>query len=255
MKPLSNHTLEVIDDILDGCDTEVDRYTHYLNRTSWRVEADFEFLKRRVPTPQRVLDVGAIPPMLIGLMAHDGLKNLSVMDPHANRFEAFFTRHGIQYAEGDLLAGNTPSQPTPFDLVCMCEVLEHLPGDVVHTLEQVNQWVEPGGYLYLTTPNLRSISGAIGLFWRGSGLASKSKEPVRNQFARAQGGYGYFGHIREYTEKEVRNLVEGMGYEHVATEFQVHPRAETIDARIIQLLETLMPPLRLFGKYLFRKKR
>lgn len=254
MSNLSPHTLEVIDDILDGCETEHDRYHGYLNRTSWRVEADYAFLKRAVPSPRRTLDVGAIPPMLIGFMAHDGAKNLSVMDPHANRFESFFQRHGIEFAEGDLLAGNTPTQPEPFDLVCLCEVLEHLPGDIVRTLDQVSQWVEPGGYLYLTTPNLRSVSGAVGLFLRGSGLASKSREPIRKQFARAQGGYGYFGHIREYTEKEVRNLVEGMGYEHVATEFQVHPRAETFDARIIQALETLLPPFRLFGKYLFRKK-
>lgn len=254
MIDLAPGTQAAIDDILDGCETEYEQYHRYLTRTCWRVEADFAFLKKTVPNPANVLDVGAIPPMLIGLMAHDGMKHLSVMDPHANRFEAFFKRHGIAYVEGDLLAGNTPEQPTPFELVCLCEVLEHLPGDIVYTLEQVSNWVKPGGYLYLTTPNLRSVSGAVGLFWRGSGLASKSREPIRKQFARAKGGYGYFGHIREYTEKEVRNLVEGMGYDHVATSFQVHPRAETFDARVIQILETMLPPFRLFGKYLFRKK-
>ena len=132
-------------------------------------------------------------------------------------------------------------------------MLEHIPGDILQTLTQISDCVAPGGYLYITTPNLRSISGAVGLFINGSGLASKRKEPIRNQFARAQGGYGYFGHIREYTEKEVRNLVEGIGFEHIASKFQVHPRAETLGARTIQVLEYAIPPLRLFGKYLFRK--
>jgi len=139
-------------------------------------------------------------------------------------------------------------------LVCMCEVLEHLPGDVLRTLSHVAKWVEPGGYLYVTTPNLRSVSGAVAVFFRGSGLASKSSEPIRKQFMRARGGDGYFGHIREYTEKEVKDLLDYVGMEHVASSFQVHPRAETATARVIQTLERLLPSLRLYGKYLFQKK-
>jgi len=248
------NTLQVIDDIMDGCETEVEQYRRYLTRTAWRVEADFAFLKSAVPHPDRVLDVGAVPPMLIGLMVNDGIKNLAAMDPHVKRFAPFFQRHGVEFLEVDLLLGETPAQPDPYELVCLCEVLEHLPGDIVNTLEQVSQWVAPGGYLYITTPNLRSVTGAVALFVHGSGLASKYREPNRKQFARGQGGYGYFCHIRENTEKEVRNLVEGLGYEHVRSVFQAHPRAESLEARAIQLIEYALPSFRLFGKYLFRKK-
>ncbi len=248
-------TQRAIDDILEGCATEYEQYHRYLTRTCWRVEGDFQFLQEVLPKAERILDVGAVPPMLLGLMAQQGMgKDLAVMDPHVERFSAFFERHQITASKVDLLQGTDLEQTEQCDLVCLCEVLEHLPGDIVHTLNQVSRWVAPGGHLYLTTPNLRSVSGAVGLFCRGSGLASKQKEPIRNQFARAQGGYGYFGHIREYTEKEVRNLVEGMGYEHVASRFQVHPRAETLEARIIQILESMLPSFRLFGKYLFKKK-
>lgn len=254
MNRTTEHTSRVIDDILEGCESEVDRYRQYLTRTSWRVTADFIFLNRHVPNPESTLDVGAIPPMLLGLMVHNDARNLTVVDPHANRFLPFFERHNISCIVGDLLSDTNPITPDQHELVCLCEVLEHLPGDIVHTLNKVSAWVAPGGYFYLTTPNLRSVSGAVGLFIRGSGLASKSRESIRKQYARAQGGYGYFGHVREYTEKEVRDLVEAMGYEHIATEFQYHPRAETLDARIIQLMERALPPFRLFGKYLFRKK-
>lgn len=55
--------------------------------------------------------------------------------------------------------------PGAFDVVTMIEVLEHVPtprrllGDVV-------RWLRPGGLLYLTTPNLRSLNGRVlGLTW------------------------------------------------------------------------------------------
>jgi len=251
---MDHTTHEVIEDILAGCEDNVDGHRRYLTRTCWRVEGDFAFLRKAVPHPGSVLDIGAAPPLLAGLLAHGGLDRLAVIDPKVGVFAPFFEKHGIQFFEGDVLSADRVVLPAQYELVCFCEVLEHLAGDILSTLETIAQWVAPGGYLYVTTPNLRSISGAVAVFVRGSGLASKSREPVRNQYTRARGAYGYFGHVREYTPKEVRDLIEGLGFHHVESRFQVHPRAETPGAKVIQILETAFPRLRLFGKYLFQKK-
>ena len=250
---MKKQTQEVIDDILNGCTENLEQNRWYLTRTCWRVEGDFEFLCQAVPTPESVLDVGAVPPLLAGLMVSAGSGRVSVVDPKVEVFAPFFERKGVQFYAGDLLSGERIVLPNQYDLVCLCEVIEHLTGDILSTLERVSEWVDPGGYFYVTTPNLRSISGAVALFLRGSGLASKSQESVRKQYERASGGYGYFGHVREYTPKEVIDLVESLGFRHVASRFQVHPRAETTGARVVQILERAFPSFRLFGKYLFRK--
>lgn len=251
---MANSSADVIEDILAGCTENSDRYRRYLTRTCWRVEGDVAFLRRAVPNPESVLDVGAVPPMLVGALADIGYHNLTVIDPKVEVFAPYFKRRDIHFVQGKLLSVDEIRLPQKYDLVCLCEVLEHLTGDIVSSLETVSRWVAPEGYFYLTTPNLRSITGAVAIFARGSGLASKSLEPIRKQYSRADTPDGYFGHIREYTEKEVKNLVEGLGFRHVESSFQVHPRAERFSTRVIRALETAFPSLRLFGKYLFQKK-
>jgi 2-polyprenyl-3-methyl-5-hydroxy-6-metoxy-1,4-benzoquinol methylase len=41
----------------------------------------------------------------------------------------------------------------PYDVIVMCEVIEHLYTPVVKVLAGLKSWMEPGGYLFLQTPN------------------------------------------------------------------------------------------------------
>lgn len=250
---MTTSSADIIEDILAGCTENLDRHRQYLTRTCWRVEGDVAFLRRAVPNPDSVLDIGAVPPMLVGTLADLGYRNLTVIDPKVEVFAPFFKRRNIHFVQGNLLSADEITLPKEYELVCLCEVLEHLTGDIVSSLESISRWVAPGGYFYLTTPNLRSITGAVAIFAHGSGLASKRLEPIRKQYARVNTPDGYFGHIREYTEKEVKNLIEGLGFRHVESSFQVHPRAERVSQKVIRALETALPSLRLFGKYLFQK--
>jgi 2-polyprenyl-3-methyl-5-hydroxy-6-metoxy-1,4-benzoquinol methylase len=52
-----------------------------------------------------------------------------------------------------------------FDIVTMIELLEHLPTPV-HLLFAAARWLRPGGLLYITTPNARSLNRCVlGLNW------------------------------------------------------------------------------------------
>jgi SAM-dependent methyltransferase len=52
-----------------------------------------------------------------------------------------------------------------FDVVSMIEFLEHVPTPA-RVLRDVALWLRPGGLLYLTTPNIRSLNGRLlGLAW------------------------------------------------------------------------------------------
>ena len=246
-------TAQTISDLVSGCSSDADGYRRYLLRTCWRVEGDQDFLSRELPTVGDILDVGAVPPLLVALLQQSETGHITIMDPNVGHFRPFCEAHGISSIRSDLLQKDITEISQTYDLVCLCEVLEHLTGDIYRILERVGSWVRPNGYLYLTTPNLRSVTGAVSIFARGSGVPSKSLEPVTKQYVRAHGTLGYFGHVREYTPKEVTDLLAPFGLTHVASHYQVHPRAQTASARAIRFIERLVPPLRLFGKHLFKK--
>jgi SAM-dependent methyltransferase len=255
-----SHTYEkpdlprIIDALIEGCTRQQKKYRHYLERTSWRVVADYKALWRHAPLGrlESALDIGAVPPLLAALL-RDHIPAVAVADPGADAFAPYFEAHGIAWACADLLRDD-PYPGRQFGLVCFCEVLEHLTGDVPGALDRVIAKVAPGGLLYVTTPNLRSISGLVTLLWQHKGIPSKWRETVRQQYARAGKEDGYYGHVREYTAREVITLFESFGLEHVASAYQTHPRAETAGRKLIKFAETLLPSWRLYGKYLFQKR-
>gem|GEM_PF-2231661 len=221
--------------LLSGCSTP-DTYERYLRRTNWRVQGDYAVLRQHFPTPCSMLDFGAVPPLLATLLSFQGWTDITVADPKANLFQKACEDRGIQTVALDLLKAAQAAPDRTYDLVCCCEVLEHLTGNILVALKQLSDFVAPGKFLYLTTPNLRSVSGLRAL-WHGSGLASKYKQSVRDQYARAEGEEAFFGHVREYTDQEIVKLVSGFGYAHVASHYQVHPRTETFEDRMVQFLE------------------
>jgi hypothetical protein len=105
----------------------------------------------------------------------------------------------------------------------------------------------------VTTPNLRSISGLVSLLWYQSGLASKPGESVRAQYEKASAKFGYYGHLREFTPREVVKLVESFGMTHVTSEFLANYQKGGRLINACCLLERFLPNYRLCGKYLFKR--
>jgi 2-polyprenyl-3-methyl-5-hydroxy-6-metoxy-1,4-benzoquinol methylase len=50
-----------------------------------------------------------------------------------------------------------------YDLVILCEVIEHMPVPPYTILEKIKTWIKPGGWLFLTTPNLYRFRNLIRL--------------------------------------------------------------------------------------------
>ncbi len=263
----SNSSLSpVLEEILQGCTINPDNFRTYMSVNIPRIQADVDFLTQHVKPSDHVLDMGAVPPLMVALLKQKGYDNLCVADPNASLFEPYFAKKNITWWDQDLTANEaTPDQQ--FDVVCMNEVLEHLPGNVLATLGKVASYVKPGGILMLTTPNINSFTGWLSLTLFDSGLASKPYDPVVAQYKRPEKEAGYFGHLREYTAREVKNLMLELGFERVgrtgqASYLRVAPgkgrgkgltRWKYRAMRWAAKLERHFPKRALFAKYLFRK--
>jgi len=89
-----------------------------------------------------------------------------------------------------------------FDLVIWCEVIEHLTENPVHALGEIHRVLRPGGQLVVSTPNVTRCGNITGLL-RGRNIY----DPYH--LGTPLGGSR---HSREYTLRELRDLVAGCGF-------------------------------------------
>jgi len=228
-------------------------YRDYMRGNLPRIGADADLIHSMVSKEQSILDVGAVPPLLLKLLYDKGFRDLHACDPHVETFNAFFKATNISYHNIDLIREPDKMPNRKYGCVVLCEVIEHLGGNLLKAIETVADVIDSKGYFYITTPNLRSISGLFSLIRYNSGLASKPRESVRQQFERLGSENGYFGHLREYTPREVIVLVESLGFKLIKQEMQTRYYGQTRCDKIGAQLEKLIPSWRLFAKYLFQK--
>ena len=130
-----------------------------------------------------------------------------------------------------------------FSTVLCCELIEHLPGDPMHMMSEINRILKPGGHLVLTTPNISSTRAIVAIlegYHPGFFPAYiRPAEPGAEVEAR---------HNREYTPREIAHLFADAGFfvTHLETgEFLEAPRPE--QAWVNHLLERYLLPRDLRG--------
>ena len=246
-------TQNAISKTLELCSSNHDWYKDYLYGNCPRIQGDFDFISKNVKPHESVLDIGAIPPLLVEMLRQSGFRNCEVADPYPDAFLQYFTTFGIKSHKTDILNGCQEGISDKFDLVCMNEVVEHISGNLLIAIKTAVDCVRPGGKLLVTTPNLRSVWGFYALLFRSSGLASKPGALVREQYERATAQYGYYGHLREFTNNEIVHLFESFDLKIYKVEYQANYIGFGKNTKVINLIESLFPKWRLFAKYLFIK--
>lgn len=152
-----------------------------------------------LPRPARLLEVGGgqIALLMRGLFEDD----TTVADISEDHAEAV-TRFGVNHVICDLLYDDLP-ETNAYDIVVLCEVIEHLPIPVHLVLAKIRQWLKPGGYILLTTPNLYRLRNGLRLLL---GL------PLFCPFFYPERGNS-LGHPLEYSADHLRWQMEQAGFD------------------------------------------
>jgi glycosyltransferase involved in cell wall biosynthesis/SAM-dependent methyltransferase len=147
--------------------------------------------------------------------------------------------------EVDLFNAEKDPFPYPdghFSTVLCCELIEHLTEDPMHLMREIHRIVKPGGHLVLTTPNIGSLHG-IAAILEGyhPGVFTAYIRPGADGEVEAR-------HNREYTPKEIQQLLENSGFTVTLLEtgpFRQTPRPE--EGWVLNLLERFELPRDLRG--------
>ena len=173
-----------------------------------------DVLQFRPPTlgPARILELGAF--FGVNCMA---LRSLGYEITAADMPEFIdnpaqierYARHGIATKGVRLEDFILPFDDDSFDVIIMCEVLEHLNFNPLPLLKEINRIGSPNSLLYLSLPNVAQIRNRIAVL-RGKALGISIAEfftqldPQSSEIVN--------GHWREYTAAEIREILERLGY-------------------------------------------
>lgn len=105
-----------------------------------------------------------------------------------------------------------PYADEAFDTVVCGELIEHLFGDPMHLMSEINRILKPGGHVLITTPNIASIHGIAAILQRNHpGFFVAYLKPSEDGTVDAR-------HNREYAPAEIYRLMLDAGFEVVTLE-------------------------------------
>jgi glycosyltransferase involved in cell wall biosynthesis/SAM-dependent methyltransferase len=130
-----------------------------------------------------------------------------------------------------------------FSTVLCCELIEHLYHDPMRLMCEVNRILKPGGHFVITTPNIAALRGLAAIL-QGyhPGFFHAYVKPAVN------GGEVDARHNREYTPREIHQLLENAGFSVTLLEtgpFRDEPHPEY--GWVERLLERYQLPAHLRG--------
>jgi 2-polyprenyl-3-methyl-5-hydroxy-6-metoxy-1,4-benzoquinol methylase len=125
------------------------------------------------------------------------------------RLQHKLKQSGVEYSSINLSQYELPFADTTFDVVIMCEVIEHLNFNPLPVIAEINRVLSPNGLFYLTLPNLASLRNRLRLV-----LGKSIHNPISDYFRQLDVNQNMIVglHWREYTQLEIREMLEALGF-------------------------------------------
>ncbi|MCB0129568.1 MAG: class I SAM-dependent methyltransferase [Caldilineaceae bacterium] len=210
-----------------------------------RLTIDVDLIQHAVPQGQKILEVGSVPLLLTQAVAELGY-DIHGVDVGPERFASTIDRLGLKVSKCNIEVEPLPFPDQTFDVALFNEIFEHLRINPVLTMNEVARVLRPGGLLFLSTPNLRSLNGLTNFLLHDK--SESSCTDVYEEYGKLE-QIGHMGHVREYTVTEVQTFLTKVGFEPVDLIFRGGERY-----RRKRLLFNLIPSLQPFFTIIARKR-
>ncbi|KAF5431153.1 SAM-dependent methyltransferase [Candidatus Methanophagaceae archaeon] len=155
------------------------------------------------PNPIKILDIGTTPFTLFikETYPHYEVATIDLTDLLKTRCK----QNGVELRVCDLTNQPIPFEDDYFDVVIFTEVFEHLFAPPTDIMRKIGRVLRGGGLLIFSTPNFATLLNRVKLLVGISPMASANDQMKRGWV------HGY-GHIREYTMKEILSIIESSNF-------------------------------------------
>jgi 2-polyprenyl-3-methyl-5-hydroxy-6-metoxy-1,4-benzoquinol methylase len=179
---------------------------NYLKTHRRRFIETFENASNYISKDDALLDIGCVPSFFISTMKRMGY-NIKGVDIQPEKEKDFLKLRGIEVKKCNIEKEKIPFEDNSFNFVFLNEVLEHLYTNPLFAMRNIKRVLKKGGYLILTTPNGYSLK-RIFYFLSGKGWSGD----IFTEFSKLD-NYGYHGHIREYSSRELKDFLRRNNFE------------------------------------------
>lgn len=188
----------------------------------------------------KILEIGSYLGVVSIVLAKLGFSVTALDIPEFmtnERLQKRYRLEGVATLTANLRECCIPADSAEFDIVIMCETLEHFDFNPVPALMEVNRVLRVSGVLYLSLPNIASLVNRVKLL---CGLSIHN--PIKDFFVQLQKDSNMIVgiHWREYTGREIVELLEATGFSIVSHYFFT----STMSILPARLLYVFFPSLR-----------
>jgi methionine biosynthesis protein MetW len=184
-----------------------------------RVRKAAGLFQKHLPARRRLLDVGCgVGGVAAYLKTALAIEEICGVDIGQQAVRAAVQR-GVAAVQCDLDSESLPFEGGYFDAIFAGEVIEHLVNPD-HFLQEIRRTLTADGVVVITTPNLASWLNRIVLLcgWQPFETGTSLYHEVgRPRFLRLGDGGGMAGHLRLYTQKALKELLQAHGFEILET--------------------------------------
>lgn len=164
---------------------------------------------------------------------------------------ALYEKNGIPFQGVNLKNQQLPYASNSFDVIIICEVIEHLNFNPLLIMQEINRVLKKGGYIYIGMPNQAHITQRIKLLF-GKSIRNSIGDYFQ-QFNRHSNMIVGI-HWREYTLTETVELIEKMGFETVAKYYHMDQNQNMKISDFIKRMLYYIPSFRPFFVLIGQKR-
>lgn len=251
---IEDHRVSPIDVLEIGDSAGEYNYLNSLKNSYTRTVRDVDSLYKDERGDRHILEIGSyLGPVSISLKRIG--YSVSAMDipEFHNSFSLrmLYERNGIPFRGLNLKHSTLPYESKSFDVVVICEVIEHFNFNPLPVLKEINRVLKDDGYIYICMPNQASIVNRLKLL-----LGNSIHNPIDDFYRQLDRNDNMIVglHWREYTLPETIQLIERMGFETVASYYfseKMHMRAgllKTVFRKLLYLYPPFKPSQVVIGK-------